>query len=477
VAGLPVRRGGLTDPSHPALPAPRLPADVERLLERLWHSGHAAYVVGGGLRDELLGRSATDWDIATDARPERLVELFPRGRYENRFGTVTIDGIEATTFRRDHQYGDRRRPDAVTFTNDLASDLARRDFTVNAIAWGRAGHETDDALAPGWVDPTGGLADLRDRQLRAVGEPERRFDEDALRLLRAARLAAQLDFEIEPATRAAMRSSAHLVEHVSAERVGAELRKMLRADPPSRGFVIMAETGLLEPLLPDLAAQRGLPQDKIPGHDLWQHSLLTLDAAAQLDPASDRLRLAALLHDIGKPATYAEGRFIGHDVEGARLAETLLSRLAWPRREIEPVVALVAGHMFSYERRWSDAAVRRFLRRTGRELVADQLRLRQADNVGSGLPADAGHLDELRDRIESVLREEPALSLAELAVDGNDLLAELELAPGPLVGELLDRLLELVIERPERNTRRELLGTARQMLATRRRVAGGQGAR
>ncbi|HVM29309.1 MAG TPA: HD domain-containing protein [Candidatus Limnocylindrales bacterium] len=473
MAGLPVRRGRLTDRPAFTPPAPELPTGVKQLLDRLWHSGHAAYVVGGGLRDQLLGRPAADWDIATDARPERIVELFPQGRYENRFGTVTVDGIEATTFRRDHQYGDHRRPDAVTFTDDVISDLSRRDFTVNAIAWGRSGHETDDSLGPDWVDPSGGLVDLQRRLIRAVGEPARRFDEDALRLLRAARLSAQLGFEIEPATLAGMREAAHLVGHVSAERVGAELGKMLRSEAPSRGFALLEETGLLEPLFPELAAQVGLAQDKIPGHDLWQHSLLTLDAAAQLDPPNERLRLAALLHDLGKPTTYAEGRFIGHDIEGARMAAALLARLAWPRREIEPVVALIAGHMFSYERRWSDAAVRRFVHRTGRDLVADQLRLRQADNVGSGLPPDTGHVDELQARVNAVLREQPALSLAELAVNGRDLMAELQLGPSPLVGELLERLLEIVIERPERNTRPELLQTARQIVATRRQATGG----
>ena len=286
------------------------------------------------------------------------------------------------------------------------------------------------------------------------------------RLLRAARLAAQLDFEIEPATLDAMRATAGLVGHVSNERVGAELRKMLRADPPSRGFVILAETGLLAPVLPELAAQQGIAQAKIAGNDLWQHSLLTLDAAAGLEPTNDRLRLAALLHDIGKPATAADGRFIGHDAVGARMAEALLSRLAWPRREIEPVVALIAGHMFSYEQRWSDAAVRRFVRRVGRELVADQLRLREADNVGSGLPADAGNVEQLRGRVRMLLEESPALTLAELAIDGHDLIAELGLSPGPQIGALLERLLDGVIDRPERNARDQLLATARQMLAT-----------
>jgi putative nucleotidyltransferase with HDIG domain len=456
--------------------APELPAAVAQLLERFWHSGHAAYVVGGGLRDALLRRPATDWDVATDARPERIVELFPQGRYENRFGTVTIDGIEATTFRRDHRYGDHRRPDAVTFSDDIVSDLSRRDFTVNAIAWGRSGHETDDTMAPGWVDPTGGLADLELRLLRAVGDPATRFDEDALRLLRAARLAAQLGFEIDPLTRQAMAESAALTSHVSRERVGAEVAKMLRADPPSRGFAIMADTGLLDPLLPELAAQVGLAQDKVPGLDLWQHSLLSLDAAAALAPTNQRLRLAALLHDIGKPATAANGRFIGHDAVGARMADELLSRLAWPRREIEPVVALIAGHMFSYERRWSDAALRRFLRRIGPQMVEEQILLRQADNIGSGRPADAGHLDELRDRVRAQLEARPALTLGDLAVDGNDLVEQLGIRPGPLVGELLERLLEAVIERPERNTRAELMAAAQQVLATtRQRLTGGDG--
>jgi tRNA nucleotidyltransferase/poly(A) polymerase len=443
-----------------------VPAAVERLLERLWHSGHAAYLVGGGVRDALLGRTETDWDVATDALPERILALFPGGHYENRFGTVTIDDIEITTFRRDHQYADHRRPDSVTFTDDINADLARRDFTVNAICWGRSGHETDDTTAPGWLDPTGGLADLRAGILRAVGDPRQRFDEDSLRLLRAARLAAQLGFEIEPQTQAAMAASAELARWVSSERVGGELRKMLRAAPPSRGFAILAATGLLAGFFPELAVQQGVAQDKIPGHDLWAHCLASLDAAAALDPANQRLRLAALLHDIGKPGTLADGHFIGHEVEGARLAAMLLGRLAVPRREIDDLTELVRHHMFSYEQRWTDAAVRRFIRRVGRGLVDDQLRLRQADNVGSGLDADAGDLAELRARVHAQLDAAVPLSLRELAVNGDDLLAALGRRPGPWLGELLDRLLDHVIADPARNTRAALLEAARSMAPT-----------
>ncbi|MDP8904968.1 MAG: HD domain-containing protein [Chloroflexota bacterium] len=444
-----------------------MPTEVQQILARLWQNGHAGYVVGGGVRDWLLGRSEADWDIATDARPERLLVLFPRGRYENRFGTVTIGAVEATTFRRDHRYADHRRPDSVTFSDDILDDLARRDFTVNAIAWGRAGGARAAGDQPRWVDPHAGLADLDARLLRAVGDPALRFDEDSLRLVRAARLAAQLGFEIESETKSAMTASRDLVKWVSRERIGAELRRMLDADPPSRGFRLLAETRLLEPLLPELAAEQGVPQDKIAGHDLWQHSLTTLDAAAELEGSSDRLRLAAVLHDIGKPTTYADGRFVGHDVEGARLAEALLGRLAFPRRDVQPVADLIRHHMFSYEPRWSDAAVRRLIRRVGCDLVADLLRLRQADNIGSGLPADAGHLDELRRRVAGELDAGVPLQLRDLAVDGDVLIAELAIRPGPQLGRLLNDLLDTVVADPRLNTREKLLARARALLATR----------
>ena len=435
------------------------PAAVMHVLSSLWDNGHAAYLVGGGVRDALLGKSVSDWDVATDALPERLLELFPAGGYENRFGTVTVPSsgvdLEVTTFRRDHRYADHRRPNSVTFTDSLDEDLARRDFTVNAVAWGR------DGLA----DPTGGLADLTAGVLRAVGDPLVRFDEDALRLLRAARLAAQLGFEIEPSTLAAMTATAETVKWVSSERIGDELRKMLAADPPSGAFAILAETGVLEFCLPELAAQRGIAQDKAPGMDLWAHCLATLDGAASIDQPKLRLRLAALLHDIGKPGTLADGHFIGHDAEGASLSEALLARLAVPRREAEAVVELVRHHMFSYEPKWSGAAVRRFIRRVGRDLVHDLLDLRSADNLGSGLPANAGHLDELRARVADELAAGAPLSLRELAVHGDDLTVALSIAPGPVVGTLLDHLLAWVLDDPARNERAALLDEARAELA------------
>jgi putative nucleotidyltransferase with HDIG domain len=469
--------------------APRIPDHVSPVLATLWASGHAAYLVGGSLRDDLLNRPATDWDVATDARPERLLALFPGSHYENRFGTVLVPAppggpVEVTTFRHDAGYRDRRRPDHVEFSDSLHEDLARRDLTVNAIAFGRAGDRptapgADRPTSPGadligldasapeprLEDPTGGLADLDAGLLRAVGDPRRRFDEDALRLLRVVRLSAQLDFAIEPATLAALCEMAPLVAHVSAERVGQELRKMLAAEPPSRGFRMLAETGLLPHVLPLLAAQRGMPQAKVPGMDLWEHTLTTLDAAARLSPGDETLLLAALLHDLGKPETLADGHFHGHEEVGAQRADELLRRLAVPRREVEPVVALVRWHMYGYESRWGDAAVRRFIKTVGPGTLPRLFVLREADNLGSGESADAGGLDELRERVGAELERGLPLTTRDLAVDGHDLQAELGLTPGPRLGALLERLLEAVVSDPARNRRETLLADVRSWLA------------
>ena len=440
-----------------------VPAHVQHVLDTLWHNGHAAYAVGGAVRDSLLGRTPKEWDVATAALPEQTMSLFPGSDYTNKFGTVTVwaashdprDAVEVTTFRRDHVYGDHRRPDTVTFTDSLAEDLARRDFTVNAIAWG------GDHL----VDPYDGMSDLNARLIRAVGDPAARFDEDGLRLLRAARFAAQLGFDVEPRTFGAMKATAATVGYVSAERVGAEVWNMLEAEPPSSGFRVLADTGVLEHAVPELHAQLGIPQGKVNGVDLWGHCLASVDGAAEVDPTNRQLRLAALLHDIGKPPTFADGHFIGHDQVGADMARALMTRFAYPREMVETVSALIGHHMFSYERKWSGAAVRRFIKRVGRDMVADLINLRRADNIGSGLPPDAGHLTELEARIAKELADGSPLTLRELAVDGDDLLGELGLAPGPQIGELLERLLGTVIEDPSRNDRAVLLAQARQWMA------------
>jgi tRNA nucleotidyltransferase (CCA-adding enzyme) len=441
--------------------APPFPVAPEawQVLERLWDAGKAGYLVGGAVRDALLGRETHDWDVATDAPPETILGIFPEGEYENRFGTVLAHGVEITTFRRDHHYPDHRRPAQVTFTDDITEDLLRRDFTVNAIAWGRPAGAP--AEASGVVDPSGGRADLDARVLRAVGEPGQRFDEDALRLLRAARIASAVGLAIEPATQAAMRRHADDVRWVSGERVGIELRRMVEADTPSRAFRIMADTGLLRPVFPELDAQVGVPQAKLPGQDCFDHTMATLDGAAWLDPGDERMLLCALLHDVGKPATLDRGHFHGHETVGAVFAVALLDRVAYPRREARTIGRIIAGHMYAYTPAWSDAAVRRFIRRVGPDIVDDVLRLRRADNVGSGSPPDDGGVDILRARIDAQRAAGVALAVGDLAVDGTDLMSALDRPGGPWLGRLLERLLDSVIEDPRRNQRHQLLTDTR----------------
>ena len=441
-----------------------IPEPVRALLSTLWDAGQAAYVVGGSLRDAALGRSPADWDLASDARPERLVELFPGSVYENRFGTVAVrrDGevFEITTFRSDHDYADHRRPHHVEFGDTIELDLARRDFTVNAMAWGARARDQ-----PALVDPYDGRADVDARVIRAVGEPATRFREDALRMVRAVRLAATLDFRVEPATGVAIREHAGLVEHLSGERIAAELDKLLAAPTPSIGFRLLEETGLLAPISGELARQPGIPQNKLAGEDLWDHTMRTVDAAPADRPI---VRLAALVHDIGKPATFAEGHFLGHDAVGATLAEAFLDRLHSPRAVRDRVVALVRQHMFSYEQNWSDAAIRRFIGKIGAlgpGAIEELLALREADNVGSGLPADAGRLGELRSRIAAEIAADVVLDRSGLAIDGDDLKTELGVGEGPLLGRILDDLLERVIVDPALNSRPTLLLLAQAQLA------------
>ncbi len=450
--------------------AAAVPGPVVELIEHLHAHGHAAFVVGGSLRDALLGREPSDWDLTTDALPDEVVTLFPGAVYENRFGTVAVrrgdDVFELTTFRSEHEYADFRRPHRVEFGDDIEADLARRDFTVNAIAWGRAAGPAETGTGVGaanvLVDPFGGLADLDARLLRAVGDPNARVREDALRMVRAVRLAATLEFEIEVATLEAIRANAPLVAHLSGERIGAELAKLLAAPRPSIGLRLAEETGLLAVLSPELAAQRGVPQNKVPGEDLWDHTLRTVDAAPADRPV---IRLTALLHDIGKPATLSDGHFHHHDVVGARQADTLLRRMRYPRAATEEVVHLIRHHMFTVDPDATDAAVRRFIQRIGKDRIDALFAVRRADDIGSGVSPDDPDQIAFRARIDAELAAEAALDRYALKIDGTDLMRELGLEPGPRLGRMLDALVDLVIADPGLNDRATLLLLAQGMLA------------
>jgi tRNA nucleotidyltransferase (CCA-adding enzyme) len=415
----------------------------------------------------LIGRPTADWDLATSALPEETAALFDDAVYENRFGTVAVrregSEYEITTFRSDHDYADFRRPHRVEFTGSIEADLGRRDFTMNALAWGGPAGATDDGggPAPGLIDSFDGRTDIQRRLIRAVGDPRLRFEEDALRIVRAIRFATTLGFTIEPATLDAIRSTAPLVAHLSGERITVELIRILAADRPSVGLRLLAHTGVLAAISPELAAQAGVPQNKIPGDDLWDHTMRTVDASDNRPV----LRLAALLHDIGKPATAADGHFYHHERVGAELTVAFLERLHLPRSTAERVVHLVRQHMFRYEPNWGDAAVRRFLAKIGPAAIEDLLALREADNVGSGVPRDADGLDELRARIAAEVAAGPILDRSSLAIDGSDLIRELGLTQGPRLGVILAALFDRVLEEPRLNDPPTLLLLARDLAA------------
>ena len=442
-----------------------LPAAVIGVLDRLGRAGHEAALVGGCVRDLLRGVRPLDWDVATSANPVAVVALFPAATWENRFGTVTVRAepghlpVEVTTFRIEGAYRDHRRPEEVQWGTSLDEDLARRDFTINAMAW----VPTDLPRGEGRIaDPYSGRADLERRVLRAVGDPSHRFAEDALRLVRAVRFAARFDLAIEPATLEALRRQAPLAADLSGERIRDELLRILGAHdaarPPSAALRLMEEVGLLAVVLPELAALRGVPQAKLIDGDALDHSLLTADA---LDPDDPFLRLVGLLHDVGKATTLTEGHFYGHETVGARMVEAILRRLHFPREQIVRGQHLVRQHMFAYAAEWTDAAVRRFVRRIGPAAISELFALRRADNAASGVTEPVvGGLDELRVRIGVELATHP-LTARQLAVRGDDLVRELGLPPGPIIGRLLRRLLEAVLDDPSRNDRSMLLELAR----------------
>lgn len=441
----------------------QVPKDVQRVVTRLTEAGQDAYVVGGCVRDAIRGVDPQDWDIATDATPDEIQQLFAKSLYTNRFGTVVVRSgeheVEVTTYRTETGYTDHRRPDHVAFTDSLHEDLSRRDFTMNAMAWrpGKSG-------SPGeLVDPFGGQRDLDARILRAVGEPEERFREDALRMLRAVRFATLLDMRIDDRTAAAIRACASLAETLSGERLNQEITKMMGAPRPSVAFRMLSDVGLLAVVCPELEECKKTPQDKVAAQDVFEHSLATVDAT----PANDLvLRLAGLFHDIGKPETFADGHFHQHEFVGEFKARQILRRWKFDKETVAEVTHLIRNHMFWYETHWTDSAVRRFIRKIGLDIIPALFALRRADNIGSGARSPRMYaLEALWQRVQEQIAAANAFSLHDLAIDGNDVMRELGIPPSPDVGRILNALFERVLDEPALNTREKLIELAKAMRA------------
>ncbi|HET9332212.1 MAG TPA: CCA tRNA nucleotidyltransferase [Gemmatimonadota bacterium] len=425
-------------------------------------AGHEVWAVGGAVRDRLLGVPAGDWDVATDALPERVRALFPRTHPVGiEHGTVAVreDGetIEVTTFRADVATDGRHAQ--VRFGVSLEEDLARRDFTINALAW--------DPLEGELRDPFDGRADLKRGILRAVGDPDRRFPEDYLRVLRAMRFASRFRLEYEERTRAALSRHASGVTRLSGERVRDELLKTFaQARHASRALADWQETGAMARLLPEVAVCFGVEQNRFHADDVGAHTLIVVD---HVHPRRPVLRLVALLHDVGKPPTRVRHPETGdwtfplHDRVGAVLARQVLERLRFSNRDIERGTHLVRVHMDLFPAEASDAAVRRWIRRVGEEHVWDLYRLHLADWRGNRNRGSERPLVERFRRVRSVLAARDALTVGDLAIGGAELIA-LGLPPGPLFGEVLAAALERVVEDPTLNSPERLLALVRDEL-------------
>jgi len=442
----------------------RIPKEVEGLARRLRERGKRAWIVGGCVRDLLLGRDVADWDLCTDALPEELMKIFPRAIPTGiAHGTVTVmisgKGYEVTTLRGETSYSDGRHPDAVHFTGDITADLARRDFTMNAIAL--------DPETGALIDPFDGQSDLRARILRAVGDPRERFAEDGLRVLRAARFVATLEVELDPKTRAAISVTLDTYRKVSMERVRDEWLKTMKARRPSRAFDVMRETGILAITCPELLEGFGMEQNRWHAFDVWRHGMECMDACT----GDGVLRVAALLHDVGKPRTreFSEKTkdytFYDHDRIGAEIAAPILSRLKFSNDERARIVDLVRHHLFHYTDEWTDAAVRRWIRRVGRERIEDLYRINEADVRAKGrdFTTDLQALGALKTHVQKVFAAGDALNVRELKINGHDLMREVGFKPGPAIGRVLTQLLDEVLADPSLNERERLLARAREL--------------
>lgn len=448
----------------------KLPQAVTDVIAAMNAKGFDAYAVGGSVRDTLLGRETHGWDFTTNATPEQILEIFPESFYDNTFGTVGIkiypdtlpgqtpeqdeqsvsDIFEITTYRSEGNYRDKRHPDSISWGNNVEDDLSRRDFTINAIA-------TDGKTI---IDPYDGKTDLHNKLIRTVRNPDERFSEDALRLMRAVRFAAQLGFLIETATLESIQRNAAGLQDISQERIRDELLKILASPYPADGIRLLRTTNLLHYILPEFDDAFATPQKSPKRHhkyDVGTHSVEALHFCPSPDPI---VRLATLLHDIGKPKTFnrtPEGviTFYNHEVVGARMVKHIAQRLRLSKHDSQRLITLVRWHQFTVDEHQTDSAVRRFIRRIGKENIQDMLALRTGDRLGGGASETSWRLELFQKRIEEVQYQ--PFSVADLVINGNDVMTRCAITPGPMVGKILAAVFAQVENQAIPNEREALL--------------------
>ena len=444
-----------------------IPKEVKSVISKLEKSKFQAYIVGGCVRDLLRKSEPNDWDIATNAKPDNIKKLFPKSYSDNKFGTVTVltgsknpklKEIEITTFRIDERYSDGRHPDSIKYAKTIEQDLARRDFTVNAIAL--AGKEV--------IDPFNGGKDLKNKAIKTVGRPQDRFSEDALRMIRAVRFICALGegWNIEEKTKSAIKKHVKLFKVISQERIREELMKIIMSDKAFEGIELLRELGLLKYIIPELEEGYKIGQNKHHIYDIYDHNLRCLKYAVKKD-YNKHVRLAALLHDVGKPKTKRgngpNSTFYGHEIVGAKMTRQILERLKFSKKDIEKVVRLVRYHLFYYNvGEVSESSVRRLVRQVGMENIEELLQVRYCDRIGSGCPKAVPYkLRHLKYLIEKISHD--PISVKKLKVNGNDIMKTLKLDRGPKIGQTLDILLGQVLSYPKMNEKKTLMKEVKKL--------------
>lgn len=454
-----------------------LPQQAQQIIDTLKKAGFEAYAVGGSVRDLFINRPTKGWDFTTNAPPEDILKLFPDSFYDNQFGTVgikiydlgiknkgqkleenlkPIDIYEITTYRSEEGYKDHRHPDKIIWGITIQEDLSRRDFTINAIAY-------DGKTV---VDPHEGQKDIEKKLVKTVGDPNARFSEDALRMMRAVRIAAELGFVIDEPTLAAIKTNAGLLRHISLERIRDELTKILAAVYASDAILVLRATGILAQILPEFDKTFGVDQKSPKRHHLFDvgtHSVMALKHCPSQDPL---VLLATLLHDIGKVETFNKDAtglitFYNHEVVGAHLVKTIADRLRFSREDREKLVTLVRWHQFTVDERQTDSALRRFIRHTGKENLPEMLALRIGDRLGGGARETSWRLELFKKRLEEVQKQ--PFTVADLAIDGFEVMKELDTKPGPMVGKALNALFALVDSDKLANDHDALLAKLREL--------------
>lgn len=438
-----------------------LPKEVLGFMEIFRKQGYQIYVVGGPVRDMVLGKQPSNWDFATNATPDSILKLFPDAFYHNTYGTVTVmvdeTPFEITPFRKEGTYSDNRHPDAITWAESIEEDLSRRDFTINALAY------DGEKL----IDLFNGKQHIKEKLIVAVGDADKRFQEDALRLLRAVRFAAQLGFTIDKKTRESVKTNATLIQNISWERIRDEFLKILASEGAAEGILLLKDTGLLKYILPEVDVCFDVPQKSPKRHhvyDVGTHLVKSLGSTPSKDPIT---RFATLIHDIGKYKTFKKDpeteiiTFYNHEVVGTNQAKQIAERFKLSKKDTEKLVRLVQYHQFTVSEDQSDKAIRRFIREVGKIYIQDMLDLRTGDRIGSGATPTSWRLELFKKRLEEVQKE--PFKVTDLKINGKDVMDALKIKPGPEVGKALNNLFNEVIEGKVKNTRTDLIGRIKKL--------------